>query len=239
MGEMGIWIPDAWRRRTESCWSFTTITTRSARKGASTLALLRLFSPSWKTYLTRYTVQTALGRSMRHKKAWFEKNLRCGGLRLCKHLADTTLARRSIMVHFRESRMYRGAAEITFYVCHGRLATCVSQASWLIHDHCNTRFSSGRANSADRSACQRWPLWLTTHISLNPSTCASRPKKIKDMRTNDSQSSLRKSFDRFEELILRHSVDRPPWTTGVLNPQDIDAITDYVTTRCVEIQNIP
>ncbi|CAM9701378.1 unnamed protein product [Ectocarpus sp. 12 AP-2014] len=52
-----------------------------------------------------------------------------------------------------------------------------------------------------------------------------------DMRTNDSTSSLRKSFNRFEELILRHAVDRPPWTTGVLSPKDIGAITDYVATR--------
>lgn len=53
----------------------------------------------------------------------------------------------------------------------------------------------------------------------------------KDMRTNDSTSSLKASFGRFEELILRHAVDRPPWTTGVLDPKDIGAITDYVATR--------
>lgn len=51
------------------------------------------------------------------------------------------------------------------------------------------------------------------------------------MRTNDSTSSLKASFDRFEELILRHAVDRPPWTTGVLDPKEIGAITDYVATR--------
>lgn len=53
----------------------------------------------------------------------------------------------------------------------------------------------------------------------------------KDIRTNDSKSSLRASFHRFEELILRHAVDRPPWTTGILCPKDISAITDYVATR--------
>ncbi|CAM9857818.1 unnamed protein product, partial [Laminaria digitata] len=59
------------------------------------------------------------------------------------------------------------------------------------------------------------------HISLSK----------KDMATNDTISSLRASFDRFEELILRHAVDRPPWTTGVLSPKDIGAITDYVYYR--------
>ncbi|CAN0146829.1 unnamed protein product, partial [Scytosiphon promiscuus] len=51
-----------------------------------------------------------------------------------------------------------------------------------------------------------------------------------DMRTNDSSPSLKASFGRFEELILRHAVDRPPWTAGVLNPKDVGAITDYVAT---------
>ena len=65
------------------------------------------------------------------------------------------------------------------------------------------------------------PGCLRPHLSLSK----------KDMATNDSKSSLRASFDRFEELILRHAVDRPPWTTGVLCPKDIGAITDYVSNR--------
>lgn len=61
--------------------------------------------------------------------------------------------------------------------------------------------------------------------------CAHLSLSKKDMATNDSKSSLRASFGRFEELILRHAVDRPPWTTGVLCPKDIGAITDYVSNR--------
>lgn len=68
---------------------------------------------------------------------------------------------------------------------------------------------------------------------LNNITTLDRWAFEKDMRTNDSTSSLKASFRRFEELILRHAVDRPPWTMGVLDPKDIGAITDYVATRCV------
>ncbi|CAM9700861.1 unnamed protein product [Ascophyllum nodosum] len=50
------------------------------------------------------------------------------------------------------------------------------------------------------------------------------------MRTNDEISSLRASFDRFQELILRHAVERLPWTTGILSSKDIGAIVDYVST---------
>lgn len=55
----------------------------------------------------------------------------------------------------------------------------------------------------------------------------------KDMSTDGARSSLKTSFDRFEELILRHAVDRPPWTTGILSAKDVGAITDYVSTRRV------
>lgn len=51
------------------------------------------------------------------------------------------------------------------------------------------------------------------------------------MCTDDATSSLQASFARFEGLILCHSVDRPPWTAGILSPKDVGAITDYVTTR--------
>ncbi|CAM9313872.1 unnamed protein product, partial [Choristocarpus tenellus] len=52
-----------------------------------------------------------------------------------------------------------------------------------------------------------------------------------DIRTDDAASSLKTSFSRFEELILRHSVERPPWTVGLLRPEDVGPITDYVTNR--------
>lgn len=90
--------------------------------------------------------------------------------------------------------------------------------------------SLGQLTVFDGSFAAPWP--CPSHLRhFCCGISAHQPSCGKDMRTNDSEPSLRASFGRFEELILKHAVDRPPWTTGVLNPKDVGAITDYVATR--------
>jgi len=50
-----------------------------------------------------------------------------------------------------------------------------------------------------------------------------------DMSSNDLSDSIEKSFDKFRKLLLLHSVERPPQSTGIFTTDDVRAITDFIT----------
>ncbi|CAM9671118.1 unnamed protein product [Chrysoparadoxa australica] len=52
---------------------------------------------------------------------------------------------------------------------------------------------------------------------------------LEDTKSPEAAFSISKSFQRFKELLLKHSVERPPWSSGVFDPADVHAITDFVT----------
>jgi Flagellar C1a complex subunit C1a-32 len=38
---------------------------------------------------------------------------------------------------------------------------------------------------------------------------------LQDLATDDAVSGVKASFERFKELVLKHSVERPPWSIGI------------------------
>ena len=51
-----------------------------------------------------------------------------------------------------------------------------------------------------------------------------------DCATPSSESnSMEKSYARFEELLLKHSVERPPYSVGTFNREDVAAIVEHAT----------
>eukprot|EP00953_Heterococcus_sp_UTEX-ZZ885_P036473 18787-Heterococcus_DN1.PRE.2 len=48
-----------------------------------------------------------------------------------------------------------------------------------------------------------------------------------DLATDDAVSGVKASFERFKELVLQHSVERPPWSIGIFTLEDAAAITEY------------
>ena len=38
---------------------------------------------------------------------------------------------------------------------------------------------------------------------------------LQDMAINEPRNGVKGSFNRFKDLVLRHSVERPPWSMGV------------------------
>ncbi|KAG5184701.1 flagellar C1a complex subunit C1a-32-domain-containing protein [Tribonema minus] len=49
-----------------------------------------------------------------------------------------------------------------------------------------------------------------------------------DLSQDDPVSGQQASFDRFRDLILRHCVERPPWSVGIFTLEDVAGITEYV-----------
>jgi hypothetical protein len=39
------------------------------------------------------------------------------------------------------------------------------------------------------------------------------------------------SFERFQESILKHAVERPPASVGIFSTEDVRAMVDYVTDK--------
>jgi hypothetical protein len=52
-----------------------------------------------------------------------------------------------------------------------------------------------------------------------------------DCSTPTGDNTAAKSYSRFEELLLKHSVSRPPKSILVFEREDIDPIIEYVTER--------
>lgn len=38
---------------------------------------------------------------------------------------------------------------------------------------------------------------------------------FQDMTINEPRNGVKGSFNRFKDLVLRHSVERPPWSMGI------------------------
>jgi Flagellar C1a complex subunit C1a-32 len=38
---------------------------------------------------------------------------------------------------------------------------------------------------------------------------------LQDLATDDAVSGVKASFERFKELVLKYSVERPPWSIGI------------------------
>mmetsp|Transcript_2154 Transcript_2154/g.2244 ORF Transcript_2154/g.2244 Transcript_2154/m.2244 type:complete len:180 (+) Transcript_2154:81-620(+) len=53
----------------------------------------------------------------------------------------------------------------------------------------------------------------------------------RDINLTTSETSAIKSYQRFEEILLRHSVDRPPKSIKIFDRRDIEPIIDFVSER--------
>lgn len=49
-----------------------------------------------------------------------------------------------------------------------------------------------------------------------------------DRSTSDPLDTFERSYERFEEMLVAHSVERPPWTTGTFTLDDVRAIVDFM-----------
>ena len=54
-------------------------------------------------------------------------------------------------------------------------------------------------------------------------------KALLDEDVNADHRDVRQSFFRLKELLLEHSVERPPWSVGIFEEADIDPILTYAT----------
>ena len=54
-------------------------------------------------------------------------------------------------------------------------------------------------------------------------------KALLDEDVNAEHRDVRQSFFRLKELLLEHSVERPPWSVGIFEEADIDPILTYAT----------
>ncbi|CAM9380516.1 unnamed protein product, partial [Phaeothamnion confervicola] len=66
--------------------------------------------------------------------------------------------------------------------------------------------------------------------ALKTSTFLSIAKEIFDKDMASSVQSMELSFLRFKELLLTHSVQRPPWSIGVFGAGDVRDVVDYSLT---------
>ena len=49
-----------------------------------------------------------------------------------------------------------------------------------------------------------------------------------DTSTNDPLETFERSYQRFEAMLLKHSVERPPWSAGIFDGNDVKAIVNFV-----------
>ncbi|KAJ8601601.1 hypothetical protein CTAYLR_008462 [Chrysophaeum taylorii] len=49
-----------------------------------------------------------------------------------------------------------------------------------------------------------------------------------DVRTNDPTQTMDASFKKLEALLLKHSVERPPYSVGIFDQADVAAIVDVM-----------
>jgi hypothetical protein len=54
-------------------------------------------------------------------------------------------------------------------------------------------------------------------------------KKVLDEDTAASHRDVRQSFARLKQLVLEHSVERPPWSVGVFDENDLDSMLAHAT----------
>jgi len=52
--------------------------------------------------------------------------------------------------------------------------------------------------------------------------------KVNHFQATDERLTMEKSFQYFKDLLLRHSVHRPPYSIGLFSFQEIKAITDHM-----------
>ena len=64
---------------------------------------------------------------------------------------------------------------------------------------------------------------------LKTSTFLGIMKAMLDEDVNAEHRDVRQSFFRLKELLLEHSVERPPWSVGIFDEADIDPILTYAT----------
>ena len=53
-------------------------------------------------------------------------------------------------------------------------------------------------------------------------------KRVVQQDTNINTEAIAVSFERFKNLLLKHSVQRPPHSVAIFNTDDVGKITDYI-----------
>ena len=49
------------------------------------------------------------------------------------------------------------------------------------------------------------------------------------LESQDSSSmNAEQGYAMFEKLLLKHSIERPPWSVAVFNFQDVKAVSNYI-----------
>lgn len=61
------------------------------------------------------------------------------------------------------------------------------------------------------------------------STLFSILKQLHEETTNSPFATLEDIFDKFKGLLVKHAVQRPPWSVQIFSLEDVKLITDYVS----------
>ena len=64
---------------------------------------------------------------------------------------------------------------------------------------------------------------------IKTATYCSIMKQILDEDTAASHRDVRQSFQRLKQLVLEHSVERPPWSVGVFDENDVNEMLLHAT----------
>ena len=62
---------------------------------------------------------------------------------------------------------------------------------------------------------------------------------IKILLEDTKEATLRnceESFVFFKQVLLKHCVQRPPWSMGIFTKKDVDRIVTFVIRRCVVLR---
>jgi len=66
------------------------------------------------------------------------------------------------------------------------------------------------------------PTKISTFLSIMKDTID------KDFSQHDAVNTIKASFEQLKKTLLMHCIERPPWSVGIFQPEDLQLLSDFV-----------